>query len=169
MKPVFTLLALCLLSSPAMAQQVMDGSETNIPGAIWETAKQAVTENMRDPYATQFDKLRPTAASPTIICGRFNAKDNAGGYMGFRPFSFDSTSKNLTVNETNECGKAIFDKAEYDRTMAECAETNKQLSFYLAGRSTGRSLAEMRGKLDWCISWGKRAQAQQIEMLGGKP
>lgn len=169
MRKISAGILLLALTTSADAQQVMDGSEKNIPAAIWMDAKQAVTENLSDPYSTQFDRLRPTSSDATTICGRFNAKNQAGGYVGFRPFSFSGTSRDLSVNETNECGKGVFDQAEYDRTMADCSETGRQLSQYLAGRSTGKSLAEMRTKLDWCVSWGKRAQAQKIEMLGGKP
>lgn len=163
MKFLISIACIATLSAgQSFAQQVMDGSDKNVPAAVWENAKQAVTGNLSDPYSAQFDKLRPTVADPASICGRFNAKNQAGGYIGFRPFLFNGASKNLTVNKTNECGNAVVDRDEQNRTMAQCEANTQRINRWTAGERNGVDVAALLEKGKWCQAWMLDQMANQL-------
>ena len=145
----------------------MDGSDSIVPSDIWGAARDAVTEGLRDPYSTQFDHLKVVSSKGSTICGRFNAKNQAGGYDGFKPFEFDSASKSLTVNQTNECGKETVDKAAHDRLMAECNETTTQLTRYAAGQPFDGNPSDLLAKGKWCQTWLRAQIDAELNQLSG--
>lgn len=157
------------LSSPAAAQTIMDGSDGNVPHDVWSIAKEAIMNSLRDPYSTQFDHLKVTSTEPQIICGRFNAKNQAGGYEGFQPFQFNAATKELVVNQSNECGAATVDeaarKAVRDRIFAECHETIEQLDRYASGGGISGSFTDLMAKGNWCQDWLKRQMEAELDQI----
>jgi len=157
------------LSSPAAAQTIMDGSDSKIPPDVWGNAKEAIMNNLRDPYSTQFDHLKVTSSEPQIICGRFNAKNQAGGYEGFQPFQFNAATKELVVNQSNECGAATVDEAARravrDRIFAECHETIEQLDRYASGGGINGSFTDLMAKGNWCQDWLKRQMEAELDQI----
>lgn len=125
--------------------------------------------SLRDPYSTQFDHLKVTSTEPQIICGRFNARNQAGGYEGFRPFQFNAATNELVVNQTNACGVAIVDEADHkavrDKILAECHETTEQLSRYASGGGVSGSFTELMAKGNWCQNWLKRQIDTQLDQI----
>ena len=49
-------------------------------------AKKAVAATLTDPSSVQFQNV--TSYSNNVICGEFNAKNQMGGYVGFKPFVY---------------------------------------------------------------------------------
>ena len=155
-----------LVAYPAAGQQVMDGSEKNIPDSLWLDAKAAVAETLIDPYAAQFDRLTVAKSAETIVCGRFNAKNKVGGFVGFRPFLYDGSTKELSINKTNECGKEVIDQDQQARIMAECEDNTNRLNRWTAGDRNGVNVPALVSKGEWCRDWMLKVIASQLEGLG---
>ncbi|MHC8342513.1 hypothetical protein [Pseudomonas sp. RT6P73] len=58
------------------------------------TAKNAVTEQMKDPDSVRFGEVVNRAGT---ICGYVNAKNSLGGYSGEKAFMFDVASKEVLM------------------------------------------------------------------------
>jgi hypothetical protein len=56
------------------------------PLAPTKIATEAVRNSTLDPLSVQFRKIIVRGA---LVCGEYNAKNKLGGYVGFKPFSFD--------------------------------------------------------------------------------
>lgn len=54
-----------------------------------ETLKNRVATTLNDPQSAQFRniKLSELSADEKFLCGEINAKNQLGGYVGFRPFA----------------------------------------------------------------------------------
>jgi len=63
-------------------------------GCSDRAAQEAVAASMRDPDAAQF---RDTWSSSRGFCGQVNGTNGLGAYGGFRPFWYNTRSKNLQV------------------------------------------------------------------------
>ncbi len=49
--------------------------------------KTAVSSVMKDPFSSQFDKLRASQIGGKVtVCGEVNSRNGYGGYSGFSPF-----------------------------------------------------------------------------------
>lgn len=49
-------------------------------------AKQAITQDLKDPDATQFRRLLISDGQVPKLCGELNGKNSYGGYVGFKRF-----------------------------------------------------------------------------------
>lgn len=65
-------------STAAASQSINDQME--------ERAKKAVSNLLKDPGSAQFRNIRET--SPGFLCGEVNAKNEMGGYVGFKRFEW---------------------------------------------------------------------------------
>lgn len=80
------LLALSMFGAPLRADPV---PMQNIDEDFRLTVERAVSERFVDPWSTQFGRLSANldlAKGTIITCGMVNAKNNMGGYVGFKPF-----------------------------------------------------------------------------------
>ena len=59
-------------------------------------AKKAVSQLLIDPDSAKFEGLTK-GTEDYIVCGRVNAKNRMGGYVGFSPFFYYSDSKQATL------------------------------------------------------------------------
>src|SRR5690606_29384101 len=73
-------LALCavLLAGPAYAAELAPDQ------------KDAITRDLADPLAAQFRNVRQSNRHDFVVCGEMNAKNQYGGYVGFRKFWMDT-------------------------------------------------------------------------------
>lgn len=52
-------------------------------------AKKAVEDKLKDPESAQFKEITKTnTPDQPLICGKYNAKNAMGGYVGFRTFMY---------------------------------------------------------------------------------
>lgn len=165
---MFRLLVLagCVLAaSTASAQQVMDGSDANVPPEIMAKITASIGENLLDPYGAQIDRLKPMESRTGGFCGRFNAKNNAGGYVGFRPFSYDPATGDFTSNETNECGKAVYDEAFERALMSKCQPILDDFSLLAAGQLIGRDTSILQRQHSRCLEQMKDLLKLKLDAL----
>lgn len=67
-------------------------------------AKKAVAASLSDPSSVQFQNV--TSYSNNVVCGEFNAKNQMGGYVGFKPFVYNwrgLVSYNISANTIALC------------------------------------------------------------------
>lgn len=88
--------AALLAATCATAQVIIDKSDAGMTDVQINQMYAVVTADFLDPGSAQFKGL--TRSSPgyrpeRTICGFVNAKNSFGGYVGFRPFSYDSLNK----------------------------------------------------------------------------
>lgn len=67
---------------PALAALLLVGCE---PGAT-RSAKELVAARLLDPRSAQFEDV---VSGDGVVCGRVNAKNRMGGYVGFKRFVVD--------------------------------------------------------------------------------
>lgn len=53
----------------------------------FDIAKAAVTERLKDPESARFTGLQ-MSADGKVVCGKVNAKNSYGGYVGPQPFRY---------------------------------------------------------------------------------
>lgn len=85
------------------AQTVMDGSDAALDPKVAKAMIAAVSSQLVDPYSAQFDKLRPWETDAGSICGRVNAKNGMGGYVGFQPFRYIIDQDTAYVHANTGC------------------------------------------------------------------
>ncbi len=55
-------------------------------------------EQLFDPASAQFKDLKTVNGVVGLrVCGRVNAKNRFGGYIGFRPFYYDEDTKSVAL------------------------------------------------------------------------
>lgn len=74
------------LSSPCLAQQVMDGSDKQFPSGTVQQIVSKLMKITKDPFSAQIAGLHPSKSDPADICGVVNLKNGYGAYTGFEPF-----------------------------------------------------------------------------------
>ena len=69
---------------------------------IFEMAKSAVSNQLKDPSSAQFRNL--VEVSPGVVCGEVNAKNSFGGYAGFKRFHWTISTKEYAeiINNNDE-------------------------------------------------------------------
>jgi hypothetical protein len=103
MRVIFAIL-LALIATGAGAQQFPDASDQAIPEKEMAAMKEAAILAFSDPEATQFRQLQFKATKgqknimgetiqTDIICGLVNEKNAAGGYVGYKPFSYHTADQ----------------------------------------------------------------------------
>jgi hypothetical protein len=118
--------------SAAYGQTVVDQSGRDIPPEILGKAIRAVAEQFNDPIATQFRRIHLDDESGSSICGQVNAKNLAGGYVGFAVFEYGIASgatlvrsndvRDLRFSVMAGCGRAAgLPPAEIAAIKAEAA------------------------------------------------
>lgn len=57
----------------------------------WSAAQQGLSDKLKDPESVKYQNVRAVVFDyakehHTLICGRLNAKNSYGGYVGYKPF-----------------------------------------------------------------------------------
>jgi hypothetical protein len=79
------------LSGCMAAVQPMESASlppTTLTSGMMAATKEAVASQLKDPYSAQYENLRAYRkdVATFAICGRVNAKNSYGGYVGSVPF-----------------------------------------------------------------------------------
>lgn len=82
----FVIMLLASIAAPAVAQQVMDGSDKAVDGQIVKQISDGLAKVTKDPYSAQIKDLRPSPSDGQDTCGQVNLKNGFGAYTGFQPF-----------------------------------------------------------------------------------
>lgn len=101
MKKVFSAVLTVLCGCTSAAEKEQEANE-----ALISTAKQVLERDLFDPSGAQYRNMRvaePLPASvsekrqsvPAGVCGQVNAKNQLGGYVGFRPFIWITGEKEV--------------------------------------------------------------------------
>jgi hypothetical protein len=85
------------------AQTIMDGSGADLDQELVRNILEEVSSQFVDPYSTQFTNLRPWRTDAGSICGLVNAKNRAGGYVGFQPFRYIIEQRRAYIHSTTGC------------------------------------------------------------------
>ncbi|WP_407122721.1 hypothetical protein [Bradyrhizobium sp. STM 3561] len=134
MKIFFAALALlgavnCQAQS-VQAQSVMDGSDKGLSSNDRAGLMKILRANLADPFGSQLMELTSPAAG--TVCGSYNAKNTAGGFVGFRPFlakmddsSFTVVLPQIQVNERSspELLQAALDRARQNLSALKSLES----------------------------------------------
>lgn len=103
--------ALCMLSTPSLAQQVIDDSGRSYPPADIKSLIEIMSHDARNPIAVQFRDIRE-ATNPKfagVYCGEVNLPNRIGGYDGFTSFWADTRENySLVEDPTLNGGDEIF-------------------------------------------------------------
>lgn len=122
-------------------------------------AKEALERTLKDPGSVQYQDV--VAYSENVVCGQYNAKNEMGGYVGFRRFITLNgvlTSGDEHANYMNLCnntakGKIELDEAElgkfgFDVPPAQNRGTYWEVTVYLqADRYKVREIGDYRVEL----------------------
>lgn len=116
MKLRMILISLSVWATGASAQATIDGSEMGLDPETIKNLISVVTKDLLDPTAAQFRGLQHPSGQYTLhpertICGFVNGKNAFGGYVGFRPFTYDKIRKEATVYEKKD--DPSFDKLAF--------------------------------------------------------
>ncbi|MGK8640460.1 hypothetical protein ACRS7F_23015 [Brucella anthropi] len=95
-------------SGAADAQMFIDDTFKALPKDAQSAMRAAMDDNFRDPEATKFKSLtfRSIEGEKNIngeplqgfnVCGLVNAKNQQGGYEGYKKFTFSSQSKKFAI------------------------------------------------------------------------
>ena len=90
------------------------------------TIQKAAASGLKDPGSAQFDDVAATLLSDgtTYICGKVNAKNSYGGYIGFKPFN-GKGDRDINYFDLKDMA-TVMDSGDYIRE--ECRENNIFLS-----------------------------------------
>ena len=72
---------LLLTTIPAIAQEVLDNSGSNIPPEDLEATLSSVSAELPDPMSAQFRSL--FLSNRGLVCGEVGSKDEEGNDLGF--------------------------------------------------------------------------------------
>ncbi len=93
------LLLATLMSSSATSQTIVDdlgGIEPTLAKQIAED----VAESFSDPLAAQIRRLHKSNTHEDSICGQVNAKNQYGGYVGFKSFRYIVDRRKVYLENT---------------------------------------------------------------------
>lgn len=98
------ILAVFLICHPAQAQQVMDGSASEVTEDDLKDVVGLLMTKSADPFATQFVELRLyKLQAHRVICGKINLKGKDGIYKGFRKFQSIPDLNHLSIGVSMNC------------------------------------------------------------------
>jgi hypothetical protein len=108
--------AFALLSFPAQAQTVMDGSDRQFRAIEIEQLRDILGRGQKNPYVVQIHKL--IAPHRHAFCGEVNFPDGRGDYQGFTDFYINLLTREtvIPVNGTSS-EKAPFRYALLKRCL----------------------------------------------------
>ena len=69
-------------------------------GGLEKQARAALSSKLNDPRSAEFENLRKSKTDANgnyLICGEVNAKNQFGGYTGFKPFVASSDGKGSPI------------------------------------------------------------------------
>lgn len=92
-----------LFSASAYAQTVVDQSDKELDPEKVKAIIASFTFAITDPLSAQIIQMRPAKPDSPDICGFINAKNQYGGYMGFKPFRYVAAFKELSFGENAHC------------------------------------------------------------------
>ena len=92
------------IAAPAKAQQIVDESAKDVPESELQAMLRASMDHFREPEATKFRQLRfkqtrgqlnirNEVITNDLICGKVNAKNQYGGYDGYKGFRYYTTDR----------------------------------------------------------------------------
>jgi len=70
-----------------------------------DKAQQIVRSSLKDPSSAQFEDVR-FYANTSGVCGKVNAKNSFGGYVGASPFFVDAAGKAMLMPRVSATGSA---------------------------------------------------------------
>jgi hypothetical protein len=89
------IVSMLLAISPAVAQEVIDNSGSDVPPEELEATLSSVSARLSDPMSAQFRGL--FLSSGGLVCGEVNNKDAAGADLGFIPFGYNTHDDSVTL------------------------------------------------------------------------
>jgi hypothetical protein len=98
----FLIAVLLLIPGAGAAQEVADGSDTNVASEVVAVMYARSLEQFKDPYSLKFYKLHMDKDNEKYVCGAYNAKNEMGGYTGLRPFRF-GIENGMFIELTTPC------------------------------------------------------------------
>lgn len=63
---------------------------------VIDDAKAAVTAKLKDPQSALFSDVR-VSSDPNVVCGKVNAKNSFGGYVGAKEFRYFINGKSALI------------------------------------------------------------------------
>ncbi|OCC01756.1 hypothetical protein BA190_27735 [Labrys sp. WJW] len=104
MKSLFIAVLLMSAAGAATAQTVMDGSEQRIGEKGLAEVNALMGRALKDPYSAQLKLLSLHRSKDDVdsYCGAVNAKNEMGGYVGFRLFVAIDKQRLLISPRPNE-------------------------------------------------------------------
>lgn len=109
------LIVLLLMGAPAMAQEVMDGTEANVRADRLEELYDALRLKLRDGYSARLSELATTGTG--AVCGLVNGKNAYGAYAGNERFMLSHTSLTVGIEPP---GSALHDLQRMAFELAGC-------------------------------------------------
>lgn len=113
-----------LLANDAVAQAVMDGSEKGVPTEDLQGLRKSLQNVLFDPYGSQLAELRKTEKG---MCGIVNAKNQMGGFLGFRAFGYDKAADKVIINEPVEPALADLSHLSGSQLLEAHARAQRRL------------------------------------------
>lgn len=120
----FAAVAFAALTTPVLAQTIVDGSGTDMPEPMRRAMMQKVTHDLKDPSSAQFRGMRsgrPAKGNAVSWCGEVNAKNSYGAYVGFKKFWFASTPSGETSAAIVDPGQLFNEVNQTLYTAYGCA------------------------------------------------
>ena len=89
----------------SMAVGVAQEIPASTPSAISPELQAKFEDFLRDPGTAQIKvtsekSLSKSGSTEQVICGRYNAKNSYGGYVGFKDFAYRSSNRTLYTDGT---------------------------------------------------------------------
>lgn len=111
MRPLLASLFVAFSVSAAPCQTVTDGTGSDLSSQQLDELMRIVTQDFKDPLSAQFRGLRRPGEGfmpQRRICGFVNGKNTFGGYVGFKPFFYDTIRKDFVILGASELSDLTF-------------------------------------------------------------
>lgn len=122
-------------------------------------AKQAVEAGLKDPGSVEYEQV--TAYNGGVVCGKYNAKNSFGGYVGFKPF----ITLDGQLARGSESGNNYF-------LCTDSTEKKVEIGAVDLGRIEVKTVSAANGRMiDWrgyAEIWVEYGKETQLEPLQGK-
>jgi hypothetical protein len=89
------IVSVLLVISPAVAQEVVDTSGSNLSPEDLEATLSSVSVQLPDPLSAEFRSLFHSKSG--LVCGEVNGKDETGADLGWMPFGYNTDGESVTL------------------------------------------------------------------------